>query len=84
MSLARLGTGVGTVALDDRVDIGCLDSGAGQCLCMDERKRQPVRERRIGVAEAVSHRDDPETRGSPVRSTFIRPPIGMTPVIGRA
>jgi hypothetical protein len=82
--LAGFRASVRPVALHDRVDIGCFSRGVGQRLRVGERKRQAVREGGIGVAEGVSGRDDPLHAGSPVRSTFTSPPIGMTSVIGRA
>ena len=78
VALARFGTGVDPVALDDRVDVGGFSSGVGQRVRMERARTTGRRRRRDRCGRRrLRPRRCPRSRGSPVRSTFIRPPIGM-------
>ena len=84
MALPGLRPAVRPVALRHRVGVRASAAAARSASACDERERQPEREGGFGVTERVADAASPPTPGSPVRSTFISPPIGITPVIGRA
>ena len=79
--LASFRTGVRTVARHDRAYIGGFGRGVGACASENDR---PYAKAGSVWQKASPTAMTPEVPGSPVRSTFISPPIGMTAVIGRA